>query len=115
MIFQPFLHRFLGCIEKNTAVLVVSHTSHKLQPCDIGVFGPLKVAYRDQVERLYRGGANTVGKEHFTSLYSSARWGLVRKAKYSQGCISHGRAASYGIDKGGGPCVIVLRGTQAAI
>jgi hypothetical protein len=50
-----------------------SHTSHKLQPCDIGVFGPLKAAYRDQVERLYRGGANTVCEEHFTSLYSPAR------------------------------------------
>ena len=29
-----------------------SHTSHKLQPLDIGVFGPLKTAYREQVERL---------------------------------------------------------------
>lgn len=37
------------------------------------MFGPLKAAYREQVERLYRGGANTVGKEHFTSLYSPAR------------------------------------------
>jgi hypothetical protein len=27
-----------------------SHTSHKLQPCDVGVFGPLKAAYRSQVE-----------------------------------------------------------------
>ena len=52
---------------------IPSHTSHKLQPCDIGVFCPLKAAYRDQVERLWRGGANTVGKEHFTSLYSPAR------------------------------------------
>lgn len=33
-----------------------SHTSHKLQPCDVGVFGPLKTAYRDRVEELYRGG-----------------------------------------------------------
>jgi hypothetical protein len=33
----------------------------------------LKAAYRDQVERLYRGGADTVGKEHFTFLYSPAR------------------------------------------
>jgi hypothetical protein len=50
-----------------------SHTSHKLQPCDVGVFGPLKTAYREEVERLYRGGANTIGKEHFTALYSHAR------------------------------------------
>ena len=37
------------------------------------MFGPLKAAYRDEAERLCRGGANTVGKEHFTALYSAAR------------------------------------------
>jgi hypothetical protein len=50
-----------------------SHTSHKLQPCDIAVFSPLKVAYRDNVERMERGGVNTIGKQHFTALYSPAR------------------------------------------
>lgn len=50
-----------------------SHTSHKLQPCDISIFGPLKAAYRDQVDKLERGGVGTVGKEHFTMLYSRAR------------------------------------------
>jgi hypothetical protein len=50
-----------------------SHTSHKLQPCDVAVFAPLKAAYREQVERLERAGVNTIGKEHFTSLYSPAR------------------------------------------
>jgi hypothetical protein len=33
----------------------------------------LKVAYRDQAERLLRGGTSTVGKEHFTSLYNPTR------------------------------------------
>jgi DDE superfamily endonuclease len=62
------------CFENNILLCrIPSHTSHKLQPCDIGVFGRLKAAYRDEVDRLYRGGANTVGKEHFTSLYSPAR------------------------------------------
>jgi hypothetical protein len=62
------------CFENNIVLCrLPSHTSHKLQPCDVGVFGPLKTAYRDNVERLYRGGANTVGKEHFTALYSRAR------------------------------------------
>ncbi|OAP56314.1 hypothetical protein AYL99_09493 [Fonsecaea erecta] len=42
-------------------------------PLDIGVFGPLKSAYREQVEQLYRGGAGIVGKQHFTFLYSRAR------------------------------------------
>jgi hypothetical protein len=50
-----------------------SHTSHKLQPCDVAVFAPLKTAYRDAVERLERGGVNTIGKQHFTLLYSRAR------------------------------------------
>jgi hypothetical protein len=50
-----------------------SHTSHKLQPCDVAVFGPLKTAYREQVERLERGGVNAIGKQHLTSLYKSAR------------------------------------------
>ena len=51
-----------------------SHTSHKLQPCDVAVFAPLKTAYREQVERLERGGVNTIGKEHFTTLFSPARY-----------------------------------------
>jgi hypothetical protein len=50
-----------------------SHTSHKLQPCDFSVFVPLKAAYRDQVERLNRGGVDTISKEHFTYLYKPAR------------------------------------------
>jgi hypothetical protein len=52
---------------------LASHTSHKTQPCDVSVFAPLKAAYREQVERLERGGVNTIGKEHFTFLYSRAR------------------------------------------
>jgi len=37
------------------------------------VFAPLKLAYRERVERLEREGVNTIDKEHFTSLYSPAR------------------------------------------
>ncbi|KAF2137771.1 uncharacterized protein K452DRAFT_339928 [Aplosporella prunicola CBS 121167] len=74
-ISLDWLRRMLEyCFENNIILYrLPSHTSYKLQPCDIGVFGPLKTAYREQVERLYRGGASTVGKEHFTSLYSPAR------------------------------------------
>jgi hypothetical protein len=62
------------CFENNIILCrLPSHTSHKLQPCDVGVFAPLKAAYRDKVERLFRGGVNTVGKEHFTLLYSPTR------------------------------------------
>jgi len=62
-----------------------SHTSHKLQPCDVAVFAPLKTAYRDAVERLERGGVNTIGKQHFTSLYSSARKAAFTKRNIRAG------------------------------
>jgi DDE superfamily endonuclease len=62
------------CLENNIILCrIPSHTSHKLQPCDVRVFSLLKTAYRELVERLYRGGAAKVGKEHFASLYSRAR------------------------------------------
>jgi hypothetical protein len=62
------------CLENNIILCrLPSHTSHKLQPCDVAVFASLKAAYRDQVDRLGRGGVDTIGKEHFTSLYSPAR------------------------------------------
>lgn len=36
------------CYENNIILCrIPSHTSHKLQPCDVGVFGPLKSAYRE--------------------------------------------------------------------
>ena len=34
---------------------------------------PLKSAYRDRVERLERGGVDTIGKQYFTFLYNPAR------------------------------------------
>jgi hypothetical protein len=37
------------------------------------MFAPLKAAYRDEVEQLEQGSVNTIGKEHFTLLYSYAR------------------------------------------
>ncbi|PQE31533.1 DDE superfamily endonuclease protein [Rutstroemia sp. NJR-2017a WRK4] len=45
------------------------HTSHKLQPCDVGMVTPLKTAYRSEPERLFQGGANTVCKQNLTCLY----------------------------------------------
>jgi hypothetical protein len=36
------------CFENNIILCrLPSHTSHKLQPCDVSVFGPLKTAYRE--------------------------------------------------------------------
>ncbi|KAJ5471897.1 hypothetical protein N7539_008466 [Penicillium diatomitis] len=48
-------------------------THESLEPCDVGVFGPLKTAYRTQVEQACRAGLGTIGKPHFTYLYDRAR------------------------------------------
>ena len=62
------------CFENNIILYrLPSHTSHKLQPCNVAVFAPLKSAYRERVKRLEKGGVNTIGKEHFTFLYSPVR------------------------------------------
>jgi hypothetical protein len=62
------------CFDNNIILCrLPSHTSHKLQPCDVGVFAPLKSSYRERAERLWQAGTNKIGLEHFTSLYSPAR------------------------------------------
>jgi hypothetical protein len=62
------------CLTNNIILCrLPSHISHKLQPCDVKPFAPLKTAYLDKVKRLKRGGIDTVGKERFTYLYSPAR------------------------------------------
>ena len=48
------------------------HTSHLLQPLDVGVFGPLKCAYGKLVEAMMRSGNNHIDKTDFLSLYPSA-------------------------------------------
>ena len=64
----------IHCFKQNIILCrLPSHTSHKLQPYDVGVFDLLKTAYREQVEQQFRRGAGAVGKEHFTRMYSNAR------------------------------------------
>ena len=67
-----------------------SHTSHKLQPCDIAAFAPLKAAYRDEVDRLELGGVGTIGKQHFTYLYSPARERALTKRNILAGWKASG-------------------------
>jgi len=41
------------CFENDiTLCHLFFYNSYKLQPCDVGVFVPLKEAYRDRVDRL---------------------------------------------------------------
>jgi DDE superfamily endonuclease len=57
-------HETLEILEfamENNIILcrLLSHTSHKLQPCDVAVFALVKAAYRDEVERLERGAVHS--------------------------------------------------------
>ncbi|KAF7671062.1 hypothetical protein GT037_010843 [Alternaria burnsii] len=88
-------HETLEILEfcfKNNIILcrLPSYTSHKLQPCDVSVFAPLKTAYRDQVERLNRGGIHTIAKEHFTYLYAPARGKALTKRNIVAGWAAAG-------------------------
>ena len=48
------------------------HSSHILQPLDIGCFSPLKTAYGHQIEGLIRLGVNHILKEEFLTAYLEA-------------------------------------------
>jgi hypothetical protein len=89
------MHETLEVLEfcfENSIILcrLPSHTSHKLQPYDVGVFARLKDVYRDEAERLFQGGMNTVGKQHFTSLYSHAREKAFTKRNIMAGWAASG-------------------------
>ena len=96
LIYDSFgTHKTLKILEfcfenKITLCRLPSYTSHKLQPCDVAVFGPLKTAYRDEVERLYRGGVTVVNKEHFTTLYHPARERAMTKKNILAGWAKTG-------------------------
>lgn len=88
-------HETLEILEfcfKNNIILcrLPSHTSYKLQPCDVSVFAALKMAYRDQVERLNRGGIDAISKEHFTYLYAPAREKAITKRNVLAGWAATG-------------------------
>jgi hypothetical protein len=42
-----------------------AHSSHILQPLDIGCFGPLKQAYGRQIEKKMKAGTSHISKEDF--------------------------------------------------
>jgi hypothetical protein len=54
------------CKENNIVTLCMpAHSSHILQPLDIGCFSPLKKAYGKQIEELMKGGQTHITKEDF--------------------------------------------------
>ncbi|EAU29721.1 conserved hypothetical protein [Aspergillus terreus NIH2624] len=62
-----------------------AHTSHLLQPLDVGVFGPLKEAYGKLLEDLMAAGNNHIDKEDFLSLYPDAHKQIFTSANICSG------------------------------
>jgi hypothetical protein len=75
------------CYENNILCRLPSHASYKLQIYNFAIFGPFKMAYRNLVKDSYHGGAacKDVGKQHFTFLYSQARYAAFTSRNIKSG------------------------------
>jgi hypothetical protein len=61
------------CKELNIITLCMpSHSSHLLQPLDVGCFSPLKRAYGNEVSGLARNHTNHIAKETFLQAFKAA-------------------------------------------
>ena len=69
---NPEFNQF--CIDYQIVVLYIpAHSSHLLQPLDVGCFLTLKQAYRRGVKQIMAGGVNYINKHEFLPLYMQAR------------------------------------------
>lgn len=63
------------CTAKRTTslpfVCMLPHSSHKLQPLNVGCFGPLKKAYGSAIEDLMRAHITHVSKEDFLAFHKA--------------------------------------------
>jgi hypothetical protein len=61
------------CKENDIITLCMpAHSSHLLQPLDVGCFGPLKRAYGKEIENLVRAHINHITKVEFLSAFKDA-------------------------------------------
>ncbi len=70
----------LFCKTENIATLYMPpHSSHFLQPLDVGCFGPLKQAYGRQIEWFMRAHINHISKLEFLCAFREAFFIRLRK------------------------------------
>ena len=75
----------LYCKENNIITLCMPpHSSHILQPLDVGCFGPLKAAYGKQIESLMRANITHIAKEDFLPAFCAAHY-VAMTARNIQG------------------------------
>jgi len=74
------------CRTNNILTLCMpAHSSHLLQPLDIGCFGPLKKAYSRQIENLVRTRITHVSKEAFIPAFVEAFKATITKKNIQGG------------------------------
>ena len=66
------------------------HSSHLLQPLDVGCFSPLKRSYGQQVENRIRLGINHIDKLEFLAMYKQARTDTMIKFNVRSGFAATG-------------------------
>jgi hypothetical protein len=67
-----------------------AHSSHILQPLDVGCFSPLKASYGRQVEGKMRLGINHINKEEFLHLYYPAHVQAITEKNIQSGFAATG-------------------------
>src|SRR2546423_11665002 len=74
------------CINNNIVLLILPpHTSHVLQPLDVGLFGPLKQAVSARLDRIISTGINRLQKPEFAESYFQAGLTAFRTANIQGG------------------------------
>jgi hypothetical protein len=62
------------CFENNILILLLlPHSSHLMQPLDVGVFSPLKAAMKSQLDAIFRTGIARLHKSEWIQNYAKAR------------------------------------------
>jgi hypothetical protein len=79
------------CKEQSIITLCMPpHSSHLLQPLDVGCFSPLKRAYGAQVELKMRYGVNHITKEQFLEAYLIAHKQAITESNILSGFRASG-------------------------
>lgn len=74
------------CCTNNILTLCMpAHSSHLLQPLDVGCFAPLKKAYSRQIENLVRSRITYISKEAFIPAFIEAYKTTITKANIQGG------------------------------
>jgi hypothetical protein len=80
-----------NCLDHSIIVLCTPpHSSHLLQPLDVGCFSALKRSYGRLVEQKMGAGVNHIDKQEFLPLYQRARFEALSKQNIQSGFAATG-------------------------